>query len=138
MATFESAIKTIHAPQEAIYNKLSNLSNLEAIKDRIPQEKVKDFTFDNDSVSFSVDPIGLIGLRVIERDPSKTIKFESEKSPIQFNLWIQLIATGPYETKAKITVKAELSMFIKPMVSKPLQKAIDQMADMMAMLPYNG
>lgn len=136
MATFESPIKTIAAPQEAVYNKFSNLSNLEAIKDRIPQDKIKDFEFDNDSVCFSVSPIGTLGMRIIEREPSKTIKFESEKSPIQFNLWIQLISTGPYETKVKLTLKAELSMFIKPMVSKPLQDALNKMADMMTMLPY--
>lgn len=136
MATFESPVKTIAAPQASIYEKLSNLSNLEAIKDRIPQDKIKDFEFDNDSVSFSVSPVGQIGMRIIEREPVKTIKFQSEKSPIQFNLWIQLIGVGPYETKMKLTLKAELSMFIKPMVSKPLQDALDKMADMMTMLRY--
>lgn len=136
MATYESPVKTIAASQEAVYNKFSNLSNLEAIKDRIPQDKIKDFEFDNDSVCFSVSPIGTLGMRIIEREPMKTIKFESEKSPIQFNLWIQLISTGPYETKVKLTLKAELSMFIKPMVSKPLQDALNKMADMMTMLPY--
>lgn len=137
MATFESEVKTIAASQEAVFRKFANLSNLESIKDRIPQDKIQDFKFDNDSVEFSVSPVGLIGLRIIEREEFKTIKFQSEKSPIEFNLWIQLISTGPYQTKAKITVKAELSMFIKPMVSKPLQKAINQMADMMTMLPYS-
>ena len=136
MATFESPIKTIAASQEAVYNKFSNLSNLESIKDRLPEDKIKDFEFDNDSMSFSVSPIGTLGLRIIEREPFKTIKFESEKSPIQFNLWIQLISTGPYETKVKITLKADLNPFIKPMVSKPLQNALDKMADMMTMLPY--
>ncbi|MEG0949165.1 MAG: SRPBCC family protein [Bacteroidales bacterium] len=136
MATYESPVKIIAASQEAVYNKFSNLSNLEAIKDRIPQDKIKDFEFDNDSVCFSVSPIGTLGMRIIEREPMKTIKFESEKSPIQFNLWIQLISTGPYETKVKLTLKAELSMFIKPMVSKPLQDALNKMADMMTMLPY--
>ncbi|MGL4292351.1 MAG: SRPBCC family protein [Bacteroidales bacterium] len=136
MATFESPVKTIAASQEAVYNKFSNLNNLGLIKDRIPQDKIKDFEFDSDSVSFSVSPIGTLGMRIIEREPVKTIKFESEKSPIQFNLWIQLISTGPYETKVKLTLKAELSMFIKPMVSKPLQDALNKMADMMTMLPY--
>lgn len=136
MATFESPIKTINAPQEAVYNKFSNLNNLESLKDRIPQDKVQDFSFDNDSVSFSVNPVGKIGLRVLEREPHKTVKFESENSPIQFNLWIQFVAVTPSETKVKITIKADLNPFIKPMVSKPLQDALDKMADMMTMLPY--
>ncbi|MDO5571532.1 MAG: SRPBCC family protein [Bacteroidales bacterium] len=136
MATFESPVKVINASQEAIYNKFSNLNNLEGIKDKIPQDKVKDFQFDNDSCSFSVSPIGTLGIRVIEREPYKTIKFESEKSPIQFDLWIQIVKTGENESKIKLTIKAELSAFVKPLVSKPLQDALDKMADTMAMLPY--
>ena len=34
------------------------------------------------------------------------------------------------------TVRAELNPFIKPMVSKPLQDAIDKISTMLASLPY--
>ena len=136
MATFESPVKEINASCEAVFNRFSNLSNLEQIKDRIPQDKVKDFSFDNDSCSFSVSPIGNIGVRVIERDAFKTIKFQSEKSPIEFNLWIQILPLGETRSKVKLTIKAEVSPFIKPMVSKPLQDALNKLADSMALLPY--
>ena len=75
MTTFESPIKIIKAPQEKIFNKLYDLNNLESVKDRIPQDKISDFTFDTDTVSFSVAPVGKIGLRIIEREPYRTIKF---------------------------------------------------------------
>ena len=39
--------------QERVYNKLSYLSNLEAIKDRLPQDKVEDLSFDSDTLSFT-------------------------------------------------------------------------------------
>ena len=41
MANFESSVKVIPYSQERVYNKLSDLSNLDAIKDRVPQEKVE-------------------------------------------------------------------------------------------------
>ena len=41
MANFESSVKVIPYSQERVYNKLSDLSNLEAIKDRLPLEKLK-------------------------------------------------------------------------------------------------
>ena len=41
MANFESSVKVIPYSQERVYNKLSDLSNLEAIKDRLPQDKVE-------------------------------------------------------------------------------------------------
>ncbi len=136
MTTFESPVRTVNASNEAIFNKLSDLNNLEYVKDKIPADKISDFSFDRDSVKFSIAPIGKIGLRIINRDPFKTIKFESEDAPLQFNLWIQIVSTAENESKIKITIKAELNMFIKPMVSKPLQQALDKMVDMLAVLPY--
>ena len=136
MTTFESPVKTINASQEAIFNKLSNLNNLESIKDRIPQDKIQDFSFDQDSVHFSVSPIGKIGIQVIEREPYKTIKFQSVDSPIQFNMWIQLVALSETETKVKLTLKADINMFLKPMVSKPLQDALDKMADALTQMKF--
>ena len=51
MATFESTIREINYPQQNVYNLLSDLSNIEKIKDRLPEDKVKDLTFDENSIS---------------------------------------------------------------------------------------
>ena len=40
MTKFESGVKVIPASQSAVYGKLSDLSNLEKIKDRLPEDKV--------------------------------------------------------------------------------------------------
>ncbi|MDP4271336.1 MAG: SRPBCC family protein [Bacteroidota bacterium] len=136
MTKFESEIKTIYRDSATIFNKLSDLSNLEQIKDQIPQDKLKDVEFDSDSLRFSVDPVGKIGLRIIEREPHKTIKFKSEKAPIDFFVWIQLKEVGENDTKLKITLQAELNIFIKGMVSKPLQEAVNKLADMISSFPF--
>lgn len=77
MSQFESSVKQIPFSQERVYTKLSDLSNLESVKDRIPQDKVKDISFDSDTLTFSVEPVGKITLQVIEREPFKCIKFEN-------------------------------------------------------------
>jgi carbon monoxide dehydrogenase subunit G len=136
MSKFESEIKTIPHNSKTVFEKLSDLSNLEKVKDKIPQDKLKDFEFDAESFRFSVAPVGKIGLRIIEREPNTTIKFKSELAPIDFFVWIQLKETGENETKVKLTLQAELNMFIKGMVSKPLQEAIDKLADLIAGFPY--
>ena len=89
-----------------------------------------------ESIGEDGGPIGSITFRIIDREPNKTIKFEAENSPLPLNLWIQLVSTGENETASRITVKAELNPFIKPMVSKPLQEGVDKMADMLVILPY--
>ncbi|HML71285.1 MAG TPA: SRPBCC family protein [Macellibacteroides fermentans] len=136
MTEFVSEVKTIPHDEDHIFTMLSDLSNLERIKDRLPQDKIQDFEFDSDSCSFAVAPVGKITFRIVEREPNKTIKFETTNSPVPLFLWIQLKQVAPEDTKMKMTIKADLNPFIKPMVSKPLQDALDKIAVVIASLPY--
>lgn len=136
MTEFASEVKTIPHNEDRIFSMLSDLSNLERIKDRIPQDKVKDFEFDSDSCSFAVDPVGRINFQIVEREPNKTIKFATTNSPVPLFLWVQLKQVAENDTRLKITVRAELNPFLKPMVSKPLQDAVDKISTVIASLPY--
>lgn len=136
MTKFESTVKVIPYSQEWVYEKLSDLSNLEALKDRLPEDKVKDISFDSDTLSFSVAPVGQLTLKIVEREPSKCIKFETTNSPLPFNLWIQLVATTDEECKLKATIGMELNPFMKAMVQKPLQEGLEKMVDKLAMIQY--
>lgn len=135
MAKFESTIREINYPQQNVYNLLSDLSNIEKIKDRLPEDKVKDLIFDENSISIS-SPMGAVKLNIIEREEPKCIKFETEKSPLPFNLWIQILPMNESSCKMKLTIKAELNPFIKGMVSKPLQEGIEKIADALQMIKY--
>ncbi len=148
-STFESNIKQIPHKQESVFNTLSDLNNIQSIldryeqvKDQIPEdkrkemEKIKDLQFDSDSISINAPMVGNLKMRIIDREAPKTIKFETVNSPIPFNFWIQLLPTGEFSCKMKLTIKAELNMFIKGMVKKPLQEGIEKIADALAMIPY--
>ena len=88
MTKFESSIKYIQSSQEAVYGKLSDLNNLEQVKDRLPEDKVKNLSFDADSLTVEVSPVGKITLQIVEKEPCKCIKFGTVTSPLPFNLWI--------------------------------------------------
>ena len=135
--------------QESVFNTLSDLNNLQRLKDKFEQvkdqipadkreqmDKIKDLKFDTDSISITAPMVGEIKMRIIDREFPKTIKFETENSPVPFNFWIQLLPTGEYSCKMKLTIKAELNMFIKGMVKKPLTEGIEKIADALAMIPY--
>lgn len=136
MADFISEVKTIPHNDDKIFAMLSDMSNLERVKDRIPQDKIKDFTFDTDTCSFTVDPVGSVTFQIVEREPNKTIKFSTTNSPVPLLMWIQLKQTDENDTKMKMTVRADLPTFLKPMVSKPLQEAVDKISEIVANLPY--
>lgn len=136
MTQFESSVKTISYTQERVYLKLSDLNNLESVKDRLPADKIKDLSFDTDTLSFNVSPVGQVTLRICEREPNKCIKFETTNSPLPLNLWIQIVAVSEEECKIKLTIKAEINPFIKGMVKKPLQDGLEKMVDMLAQIAY--
>ena len=136
MTKFESSVKIIPYSQERVYGKLSDLSNLEKIKDNLPQEQVKDISFDTDTLSFSVAPVGQLTLKIIEREPYKCIKFETTNSPLPFNLWIQLVSTGEEECKIRLTIGLDINPFMKAMVQKPLQEGLEKMVEMLSRIHY--
>ena len=137
MSKFESGIKHIPHPQTAVYNALSDLSNLDKVKDKLPEDKIKDLSFDSDSLTIGA-PMGSVSMRIIVREEPKCIKFATEKSPIAANLWIQIVPEGEEACKMKLTIKADINPFIKGMVSKPLQEGLEKIADVLAMIPYNN
>ena len=133
---FESSVKQVPYPQQAVYNNISDLRNLEKVRDRVPADKVKDFSFDQDTLSINVAPVGELTLRICDREEPKCVKFETVQSPVPFNVWVQVLPVDENSSKMKVTVKAELNPFIKSMVEKPLQEGVEKIADALAMVHY--
>ncbi|MCQ2193835.1 MAG: SRPBCC family protein [Paludibacteraceae bacterium] len=136
MTTFESEIKKAECNQDEIYELISDLNNIERFKEMIPNDKIKDVTFDADSCQFSVDPVGQLGLRIVDREPSKTVKFAADQSPIDFNLWIQMKQVAENDTRIKVTVKADLNPMVKMMVEKPITMFVEKIAEGLTKIPF--
>lgn len=137
MTEFTSEVKTIPHNDADVFRVLSDLRKLELVKDKIPEDKLKDFLFDQDSVSFRVDPVGKVTFHVLEREPNKLVKFKSDRLPFDLFLWIQLVSKAEKDTRLRMTVKADLNPFIKGMVEKPMKEAVDKISDILAQLPYD-
>lgn len=137
MSTYESPVKSIKASQETVFSKLSDLSQLQPVFENLKDERIKNVRIDSDSVYCDVDMFGEIGMRIIEREPSKTIKFESDKSPLKFNLWIQLVGVSDNDTRLKITLKADIPFFMKAMLDDNINKGLDLIATAITGINYN-
>lgn len=157
MSDFVSKIKQVQASQEAVFAKISDLSNLQVLKERMTDpeaqarmaenvgsdkvEKMAQYldnvSFDSDTITFGGSPVGDICLKVVEREEPKCVKMEGQGSPIPLNLWIQVVPNGDDASAIRVTLRAELNFFIRQMVSKPLQQAADGIAEMLARIDYN-
>ena len=133
---FESSIREIPYSQEAVYHRLSDLSLSEQVRDRLPEDKREDITFENDTITMSVPPVGSISIRICDREEPKTIKYETANSPLPFNLWVQLLPITATICKMRLTIKADLNPFVKGMISKPLKEGLERLADAIAAGTY--
>ena len=139
METYESNVVHIQAAAQSVFDKLSNLENLKPLLDNLPSqatEKVKDIAVTADTCRFTVENFGQMGFKIIEREPNKTIKFSGEDTPVEVFLWIQLVEKEAYDTKMKITLKADIPFMLKMMVGDKLKDGVNQIATLLSKIPY--
>ena len=155
MAKYESGVKQVNAPVERVYAVLSDMERLrpmievaqnnEMFKEKVREvgqdpavlEKLKDLTLSTDRIAFPAPMVGEVALAIVEREQDRCVKFQTERSPIEANLWIQVLPVTETTSKMRVTIKADLNPMVKMMVGSKLEKGIDQFADMLCTLPYN-
>jgi len=121
----ESKIGIIKNSKEKIYNFLINFNNF---KHLIPADKVHNWHSTEDSCKFEIEGIGQAGMKIIDKEPFKTIKITGiEESRFNFFFWIQLKQITDNETKVKLTLKPELNPMMQMMAKKPLQNLVDEL-----------
>ena len=109
---------------------------LNGIRKMILGKKVKDITVTADTCSFNVENFGQMGFKIIEREPHKTIKFTGDATPVEVYLWIQLVEKEAYNTKMKVTLKADVPFMLKMMVGSKLKDGVNQIATILSKIPY--
>lgn len=135
---YESRITSASCSAAEMYRVLSNLSNLERVKDLIPQDKIQEMEIQPDYVRIKVDGLGQkITIAIVDRIENDTIKFGLEGAPMEANFWIQLKEISPTDTRLRLTLKADIPMMFRMMIGKKLQQGLDQAADMLAQFPYS-
>lgn len=135
---YESKITSAPCSAQQIYRVMSNLQNLERVRDMIPKDKIQKMEIEPDRVRIKVDGLAQkITIAIVDRIENDTVKFGAEGIPMDANFWIQLKELAPNDTRIKLTVKADIPMMFKMMIGKKLQDGLDQAADMLAQFPYS-
>ena len=143
MDSYKSDIVTINHPIELVYSKLStpssfkNIANIDALPNEV-KEKINEITFGDDSIAFSVNPIGEVVLQIVERTEPVKVVLSAVKLPIPLNVVLSLEKVDDTTTHAVAEIQVELNMFIRPMVEKPLTEKAKKFGELLAILPYNA
>ncbi len=146
VSKYVSKTTYIEHNQQVVFDYLSNFENLgaylnsgllEKITSKVPQVTISEFESDRDSCRFKVTGMGLAKIRIIDREPFKTIKVQSEGGlPIGFTFWVQLMPATAFQTKMRLTLHADMNVMIKMMVGDRLEEGLNQLADTLSKIPY--
>lgn len=138
-AQYESKIGQILYNDKQIFAVLSNLENLQRFSEMLPKDKVKDLEITSDYIRMKVDGLAQkFTIRIVEKEEYKTIKFGVENLPMNANMWIQLKQVAEFDTRIKLTIKADIPMMFRMMLEKKLQQGLDQAVDMLCQVPYTN
>lgn len=145
-----SEIYKIDSPIRDVYRLLSDFERIGKIFEMAKQmgmanqmqmekmsEKIESCRFVKDACYISVKGMGEVVLMIVEKEEPKLIKLGGEGAvPFEFNLWVQLLENGPYDTRLKITFQGELNMMMKMILKGKLDKGINQLAEGLTRIPY--
>lgn len=162
MNKYESTVKTVYAPVERVYARLSDLTSLQALKEKVddsrfeeiintqvPADKrptpeqfeklrnnIRKMELTTDTLSGHIGPLGDITVRVVERAEPKLVKMELEGAPIAVTMWIQMLPSDEATSRLKVTLGAELNFFIRKMIESKIEKASEGLAQFLSQIPY--
>lgn len=145
MTTIRSEKTTISAPAEKVFDKLSNLENLKPLLERVPREQIpedKREIFDRmsitaDTITLPAGPVGELTLRMTDRMPYSLIRLAGEGTPVPMSISMELEEKGHQQCEAVVVAALDIPIMLKPMVSGPLRKIVDQFAQVLGAINFN-
>lgn len=145
-----SEIYKIESPIGDVYALLSDFNRIGRLFETVRQmgmptsagmdkisDKIEDVRFTDDACHVTLKGIGELAVRIVEKEEPKLIKLGGDGAiPFEFNLWIQLLENGPYDTRLKLTFMGELNMMMKMLLKNKLEKGINQLGEGLSKIPY--
>lgn len=144
MAIYKAKPVGINAPAEAVYGKLSNLSNIKSLLANIPQSAIPDDKremFDaveitEDSIVFPAGPVGTITMKVTQKLEPTLIRLEGIGTPVALSLELQIGIISDSQCEASTVIDIAIPPMLKPMIGGTMQKMADQFTQVIGALKY--
>ena len=134
----------MNSPVNVIYDKLSNLENLQGMLDKVPADKIpedKRAMFENikitpDTIEVPGGPMGSLVFRVTERVAPTLIKLKGEGIPMEMSLALVLNPVTETSTAAKVDLDIDIPMMLKPLIGGQIQNIANQFGDVLGAIPF--
>ena len=126
---------------EAIYRKISDLTNLEELHQLLEEKQVKVSSLTSDRcevqaqvMKFSAD----LALVVSERIPTEEVRYQIEHDMLPAKVSIRLTPQESEGSTLVVSMEAKLNPFIAGMVQPRLEEAVQYIANMLGQIRYDA
>ena len=126
---------------EAIYRKISDLTNLEELHQLLEEKQVTVTALSSDRceiqaqvMKFSAD----LALVVSERIPTEEVRYQIEHDMMPANISIRLTPQEAGGSALVVSLDAKLNPFIAGMVQPHLEEAVQYIANMLGQMRYDS
>ena len=126
---------------EAIYRKISDLSNLEELHQLLEEKQVKVSSLTSDRceiqaqvMKFSAD----LALVVSERIPTEEVRYQIEHDMLPATVSIRLTPQESEGSTLVVSMEAKVNPFIAGMVQPRLEEAVQYIANMLGQIRYDA
>ena len=93
-------------------------------------DQAKDINATENSCTFTVENIATLTLKIVEKIPYSTIRFEAENDKnIPFFILLNYMEISENETDISVVLHIDLPIFLKPVLQRPLQRFIDTLSE---------
>lgn len=144
MAVYSSDKVTLNAPAEKVFDKLSNLENLQGMLDKVPADRIpedKRQMFENiritpDTIEVPGGPMGNLVFRVVEKISPSLIKLQGEGIPIEMSLALHVHPLTEATSQANVDIDINIPAMLKPMIGGQIQKIANQFGEVLGAIPF--
>lgn len=144
MAKYSSDNITINSPAEKVYEKLSNLDNLQAMLDKVPEDRIpadkremfQNIKLTSDTIEIPNGPMGTLVFRIVERKAPSLVRLKGEGVPINLELVLHVKPLSAETSEAKVDFDIDIPMMLKPMVGGQIQKVANQFGEVLGAINF--
>ena len=117
---------------QQLFDFVSDFRNLGTL---LPAEVKDKVSITSETLTIQAMQSMSITLSILEKEPYKTLKIGTEGNDM-FRIWIQLKQIAPYDTRIRVTLRANVPLLARPMLKKAkLQEFVDNLALALGQIP---
>lgn len=135
MATFKSPKTEIGKGADELFDRFSDLSNLQTVLDGLlPEQRsqVGDVEFTADSLKIVTPQVGAIEFTVVDRVRPSKIVFGTKSSPVPLSMELDIEPTGENSSSVQTLIDVEIPAMLRPLIGPQLQKAADKFGELIS------